>query len=43
MRVLQGRFGVDHSEILNYEYELANKERNDHMNTLVYKDGVEES
>jgi hypothetical protein len=29
---------VDHSEILNYEFELANKERADHMNRLVYKD-----
>lgn len=32
-----GRFGVDHSEILNYELELANKDRDDHMNHLVYK------
>jgi hypothetical protein len=24
MRGKQGRFGVDHSEILNYELELAN-------------------
>ena len=38
MRVLQGRYGVDHSEILNYEFEQANKERYDHMNQLVYKD-----
>ena len=36
-RALQGRYGVDHSEILNYEYEQANKDRSDHMNTLVYK------
>jgi len=37
MRGLQGRFGVDHSEILNYEFEIANKNRTDHMNRLVYK------
>jgi hypothetical protein len=37
MRGKQGRFGVDHSEILNYELELANKDRDDHMNHLVYK------
>jgi hypothetical protein len=27
MRGKDGRFGVDHSEILNYELELANKQR----------------
>jgi hypothetical protein len=37
MRGKQGRFGVDHSEILNYELELANKDRDEHMNHLVYK------
>lgn len=37
LRGLQGRFGVDHSEILNYEFEIANKNRTDHMNRLVYK------
>ena len=37
MRGKSGRFGVDHSEILNYELELANKDRDDHMNHLVYK------
>ena len=37
MRGKSGRFGVDHSEILNYELELANKARDDHMNHLVYK------
>lgn len=37
MRGKQGRFGVDHSEILNFEFEQANKERSDHMNRLVYK------
>lgn len=38
MRGKNGRFGVDHSEILNYELELANRARDDHMNHLVYKD-----
>jgi hypothetical protein len=37
MRGKQGRFGVDHSEILNYELELANRDRDEHMNHLVYK------
>ena len=37
MRAVEGRFGVDHSEILNFEFELANKNRSDHMNQLVYK------
>lgn len=37
MRGSKGRFGVDHSEILNYEFEVANKIRSDHMNRLVYK------
>jgi hypothetical protein len=37
MRGSNGRFGVDHSEILNYELELANRARDDHMNHLVYK------
>jgi hypothetical protein len=36
-RGLQGRFGVDHSEILNFEFEMANKNRSDHMNRLVYR------
>ena len=40
MRALQGRYGVDHSEILNYEFEQANKERYDHMNSLVYKNAT---
>jgi len=39
MRGLKGRFGVDHSEILNYEFEIANKNRSDHMNKLAYKSG----
>jgi hypothetical protein len=38
MRALRGRYGVDHSEILNFEFEQANKERFDHLNRLVYKD-----
>ena len=37
MRSSHGRFGMDHSELLNYESELTNKKRYDHMNTLVYK------
>ena len=28
---------MDHSEILNFEFDVANKERSDHMNRLVYK------
>lgn len=39
LRGAHGRFGVDHSEILNYEFEQANKNRYDHMNSLVYKSG----
>ena len=38
MRGLKGRFGADHSEILNIELELANKDRENYMNKLVYKD-----
>ena len=41
MRGKDGRFGVDHSEILNYELELANQQRDQHMNHLVYKDDAE--
>ena len=37
IRAQRGRFGVDHSEILNYEFEVANKHRSDYMNRLVYK------
>ena len=37
-RVKQGRFGIDHSEVLKIELELANKGRDDHMNQLVYKE-----
>jgi hypothetical protein len=32
LRGKTGRFGVDHSEILNYELELANQNRDNHMN-----------
>ena len=32
LRGKDGRFGVDHSEILNYELELANRQRDKHMN-----------
>ena len=38
MRGLHGRFGLDHSEYLNYEIEQTNKQRDQHMNWLVYKD-----
>ena len=37
MRCQHGRFGIDHSELLNYELEQTNKPRDDHMNWLVYK------
>lgn len=40
MRGLHGRFGIDHSELLNYEIELTNKERDNHLNTLVYKNNA---
>lgn len=29
-----GRFGIDHSELLNYELHKTNKERDDYMNIL---------
>ena len=35
MRCLQGRFGIDYSEPLNYEIMNANKPREDHLNWLV--------
>lgn len=38
MRSQHGRFGIDHSELLNYELEQTNKIRDDYMNLLVYKD-----
>jgi hypothetical protein len=37
MRGQHGRFGIDHSELLNYELEQTNKPRDDYMNQLVYK------
>jgi hypothetical protein len=37
LRTQEGKFGVDHSEILNFEFEMANKQRSDHLNYLVYK------
>jgi len=37
MRGQHGRFGIDHSELLNYELEQTNKVRDDYMNLLVYK------
>lgn len=43
LRGKTGRFGVDHSEILNYELELANQERDQHMNQLVYRDEAKEN
>lgn len=43
IRGKNGRFGVDHSEILNYELELANKARDKHMNQLVYNGDEDET
>lgn len=40
LRTQLGRFGLDHSELLNYEKELYNKSKVDYMNWLVYKKGV---
>ena len=37
MRGQHGRYGIDHSELLNYELEQTNKPRDDYMNVLVYK------
>jgi hypothetical protein len=37
MRGKGGRFGVDHSEILIHELELANRDRDSYLNNLVYK------
>ena len=41
MRGQHGRFGIDHSELLNYELEQTNKPRDEHMNWMVagYTDG----
>ncbi|MFO0004811.1 MAG: hypothetical protein ACK559_27140, partial [bacterium] len=30
MRGLHGRFGIDHSELLNFEIEQTNKDRDEH-------------
>jgi len=38
-RGLLGRFGLDHSESLNYEIYAVNKPRDDHFNKLVCKRG----
>ena len=43
MRGLHGRFGIDHSELLNYEIDQTNKNRDQHMNWLVYKNIENES
>ena len=37
IRAQHGRFGIDHSELLNYEIDQTNKLRDEHMNHLVYK------
>lgn len=42
MRGLHGRFGIDHSELLNYEIDQTNKGRDDHMNWLVYKGEIDQ-
>lgn len=36
IRAQHGRFGIDHSELLNYEIDQTNKNRDEHMNSLVY-------
>ena len=36
MRGKGGKFGIDHSEILNFEFEFTNKDRSDYMNRLSY-------
>jgi hypothetical protein len=41
MRGLHGRFGIDHSELLNFEIDQTNRNRDDHMNWLVYKNNYE--
>jgi hypothetical protein len=38
LRGLQGRYGVDHSEILQFEFEQANRDKFDTLNRLAYKD-----
>jgi hypothetical protein len=42
IRAQHGRFGVDHSELFNYEIEQSNKTRDEHMNWLVYKGDAQE-
>lgn len=37
MRVLHARFGIDHSEMFNFEIEQANKARDQHQEWLVNK------
>lgn len=36
MRSAHGRFGMDHSEFLNYDIQQTNKSRQAHMDWLVY-------
>ena len=36
-RGLQGRFGIDHSEGLNFEIYTVNKARDDHLGWLIDK------
>ena len=38
IRVMHDRFGIDHSEVLNYEIDQTNRARDEHMNSLVYKE-----
>lgn len=38
IRAQHGRFGIDHSELLNFEIDQTNKLRDEHMNHLVYKE-----
>ena len=37
LRCQIGRFGIDHSEVLNYQTYAMNKSRLDRMNWLAYK------
>lgn len=43
MRLMHDRFGIDHSEVLNYEIDQTNRPRDDYMNSLVYKGKAEPS
>ena len=38
MRTNQGRFGLDHSETVNYEIEKISRRKDNHMNWLAYKE-----